>query len=103
MRVSETEIVDLSRTGSTASVLVYSGPISIQPVTTDLRGVPTYTLEVSNDAVNYICYDDTTTEAPIDKAIQINYNGFPWRNFRLTVNFVTGSSGSVRFKVWQGE
>ena len=74
-----------------------SGPLSIQPVTSNLCGSPTYTLEASNDKLNFVCYDDLSTDVSLEDSIQINYDKIPWKYLRISITSRLGDSGSVKF------
>lgn len=103
MRITESDILDLSINSSTSPIRVIGGPISIQPVAEDLVGSPTYTLEVSNDEVNFSCFHRISSNLTVDTPIVIAEGHMPWRNMRLTVATDVGVTGYVRFKIFQGQ
>lgn len=103
MRIKESDILDLSINSSTSPISVVGGPISIQPVVENLVGVPTYTLEVSNDEVNFSCFHRISTNLTVDTPIVIQEGSLPWAFLRLTVTTDVGVTGYVRFKVFQGD
>ncbi len=91
---------DLSADGYTNNYHIHGArPFSIQPTVESLAGNPTYTLEVSNDGINFIEFDKTTTKLDMTDQIQSNYSVFPWEYFRLAITSNAGS-GTVIFKIW---
>jgi hypothetical protein len=106
MKVYDSNTLDLSVTSSTFRMQVLGGPISIQPIIENLVGLPTYSLEVSNDKQNantgsFACFSRITTNLNIEDLIQIADGQVPWEYIRLTVTTVSGASGNVSFKVSQ--
>ena len=76
--------------------------MSIQPVATDITGNPSYTLEISNDGINFCDYTRESSNLKTTSAIEILSNHIPWRYVRLTVT-PDLSTGSIYFIVSQGE
>ena len=109
MKESDSNTLDLSVDSETLRIFVEGGPTSIQPIIENLVGNPTYTLEVSNDDSDtaeggtYTCFNRTTTNIAIDTPIQIAYGYLPWKYMRLKVTTDVGVTGSVKFKILQGQ
>lgn len=98
--VYEVDNYNLSVDGSTLAVPIEGrGPISIQPVLTTLVGLPTYTVEVSNDNENFICYHTSATDVAIEDSIWIAYDNIPWQYLRFVLTS-NGATGVVRFKLY---
>jgi hypothetical protein len=90
--------LDLKTSQKSSEVLINgSGPLSIQPVTNNLCGLPTYTLEVSNDKVNFCSYTNDSTDISLSRAIQINYTSIPWKYMRISITSILGDSGIANF------
>lgn len=90
--------LDLKTSQKSESVLIDgSGPLSIQPVTNNLCGAPTYTVEASNDKENFVSYHVLSTNTSIEDSIQINYKKIPWMYMRISITSVSGDSGIANF------
>lgn len=89
---------DLKTSEKSDSVLINgSGPLSIQPIVTNLCGSPTYTVEASNDKVNFLPYDPLSTDVSLEDSIQINYEKISWKYMRISITSVPGASGQANF------
>lgn len=75
------------------------GPISIQPISSNVCGSPKYSLQVSNDKVNFTNYDPLSTDLDVTDVIQIDYATFPWKYLRLGISSNVGDSGTVLFLI----
>ena len=98
MKLDNVGPLDLKTSQKSSEVFINSsGPLSIQPVVNNLCGAPTYTLEVSNDKINFLNYSDESTDLSLEDAIQINYIKIPWQYMRISVSSVLGDSGIANF------
>lgn len=102
MRQEVTIKVDVSTSSYTNSVDILGAPMSIQPVTENIIGNPTYTLEVSSDGVNFLSYTRSSTKVDVSKALEITHGDIPWKFLRMLVEPGGVSSGSIYFVVTQG-
>ena len=86
---------------SSAITLDGKGPLSIQPILTNVEGSPTYTVEVSNDSdVNtFTPYNTLSTNVDITDSIIITYNGIPWNYMRFVVTSTLTDVGTIVFNV----
>jgi hypothetical protein len=101
MIVERLVITDVTTITETDKYQILSGPISIQPIITGLTivGTPTYTLMVSNDSVNYVDYNKLSTNVDVSKSVQINYQDFPWKFIKITINIDVGDLGRLEFLI----
>lgn len=65
---------------------------NISPSTTDLTGAPTYTVEVSNNDVDWYSYDDLFTDIALTKAVESEAISFLYVRVAITSNGATGSA-----------
>jgi hypothetical protein len=93
--------LDVSTSSSTDYIEVIDGQMSIQPILSSVIGDPTYTVEMSNDGSNFVCYTRASTNVAIAKSIEITHGSIPWKYIRFSVTPVGGSTGYVYFNVTQ--
>jgi hypothetical protein len=99
---AETERVDLRTPFKTVGInIAGKGPISIQPIVTNLCGAPTYSVEVSNDDAegDYVTLDSTLCDLLLTKGVQIESQPLPWKFLRISTSSLEGDSGFVIFKL----
>lgn len=99
---AQTELVDLKTPFKTVGInIAGKGPISIQPIATNVCGSPTYSIEVSNDDAEgeYVTLDSTLCGLLFTKGVQIDSKPLPWKYLRFSTSSIEGDSGSVFFKL----
>ena len=73
---------------------------SLAPIITGLSGAtPTYTIEVSNDNVNWFEYNNLSTDVSIVDAVDDNH--LAWIFMRIVYDKGTESTGTVEFELTQ--
>lgn len=70
---------------------------SIAPVVTGLNAVPAYTIEVSNDDVNWAAYSSEADGADIDQPFDDDH--FAWSYIRINYDAKTNTTGTVEFEI----
>lgn len=100
MTTRTTTRLDVSMSSSTDNLPIYSGPISIQPILDSITGSPTYTVEVSNDGLNFTSYTASSRNVSIVNSVEITYEKIPWKFIRVTVS--PSGTGYVYFYISQG-
>lgn len=104
MALKKTSIINMSHTTSGETVPIEisgTGPLSIQPIRSNITGSPTYTLEVSNskELDTFVTYNVLAEDVDIANSIQINHEIIPWKYIRLLTTAGVGGGGTVYFNV----
>ena len=88
-----------------ASVTEVSGSIeichfrgwSLIPVSSGLDAAPTYTIEVSNDDINYAPYEDVVVDAAITQGFDDDH--FQFSYVRINYDAQSNTTGTVSFTI----
>jgi len=76
--------------------LCFNSGWSLTPVSSGLDGSPSYTLEVSNDNVNWFSYEEASKDVAIADGLDDTHQAFIYA--RINYNAVDNTAGTVEFK-----
>tara|TARA_R100000655_G_scaffold32644_1_gene64551 strand:+ start:1321 stop:1653 length:333 start_codon:yes stop_codon:yes gene_type:complete len=82
---------------SDAIEICYNYNWSLAPNSIGLDADPTYTIEVSNNNIDWSAYEDPTVDAAIDQGFDDIH--FAWLYVRVNYNAVANTTGTVEFKL----
>ena len=80
---------------SLSQELCFNTGWSLTPISAGLDGSPTYTLEVSNDNINWFDYEDLAQNVAIENGLVDTHQAFVYA--RINYNASGNTTGTVQF------